>query len=474
MYRRLLALVSGPLAFGIVLVAPLPENVPPPAVVVAALTVWMALWWTFEAVPVAATALLPVLVLPATGTVPIPEVTSPYANPLIFLFLGGFMVAAAMQRWQLHRRIALTILGVVGARPARQVAGFIGATAFLSMWVSNTATTIMMLPIALSLVALEQDRLGEHGENFARALLLGVAYGASVGGIGTLIGTPPNALLAAFLADSHDFDLGFGRWMMVGVPVALVLLVMVWFWLTRVFYRLPGIELADAADHTADLIRELGPPTRAELTVGAVFVLAAAAWVTRPMLDSAIPAASITDAGIAVTATLALFVLPVDGKGTAALDWESARGIPWNVLLLFGGGLSLAGAIESSGLATAIGHGLGRFSEWPTLAVVGITVTLVLVLTTVATNTAVTAAFLPVLAALALEMDIAPLAILAPAAMAASCAFMLPVGTPPNAIVFASGAVRIRDMAKAGFGLSLLTVPLLTLLGYGLVIALLI
>lgn len=466
--RRPLAFLAGPAAMAVALLLPEPAGMSEAAWLVAALLAWMAVWWTTEAVPIPATALLPIPVLPALGVLDVRDAAAPYADPLIFLFLGGFLIAAGLQRWGLHRRTALAIVRVVGARPHMQVAGFMAATAFLSMWVSNTATTIMMLPIALSVVSLERDSLGEHGDAFAKALLLGLAFSASVGGIGTLIGTPPNALLAAFLGRTYGIALGFGEWMAVGVPVALSLLAVIWVWLTRVVYRLPRTELPHAADLTRTMLRDMGPPTRAEITVGAVFAAAALLWITRPLLPD-----GLTDPGIAVVAGLALFALPVDGKGTRALDWETAKSIPWGVLLLFGGGLSLAGAIEASGLAAATGGALAGLGHYPDLVVVAAAVTLIVFLTSVATNTAVTAAFLPVLGALAADMGIAPMALLVPAAMAASCAFILPVGTPPNAIVFASGAVSVRDMFRAGIGLNLIAIMLVTLAGYGLALALL-
>jgi sodium-dependent dicarboxylate transporter 2/3/5 len=426
----------------------------------------MATWWSTEAIPIPVTALVPILLIPALGLGDIKDATAPYANPIIFLFLGGFTLGLAMQRWNLHRRIALLTLRSVGDRPARQIAGFMLATAFLSMWVSNTATSIMMLPIALSVVAMMDSANPEGVRRYATALLLAIAYSASIGGIATLIGTPPNALLAAYLSESQGISIGFAQWMLLGLPVSAVMLGLVWWWLTRLDFGLGG--QSGSSELIRDELNALGALTRAEKLVALVFLITAAAWIFRPLMaGSWMP--WLTDTGIAIAAAVAMFLIPVDlAKREFLLDWETAMGIPWGVLLLFGGGLAMAGVISSSGLAEWIAQSLSVAGQLPVLVIIAVVVTVIIFLTEVTSNTATAAAFLPLLGALAVAQGMSPLLLAVPAAIAASCAFMMPVATPPNAIVFASGHMKISDMISAGFVLNLLAIVVVTLLSYGL------
>jgi len=426
----------------------------------------MATWWSTEAIPIPATALLPILLVPALGLGSIGQATAPYANPIIFLFLGGFTLGLAMQRWSLHRRIALLTLRAMGVKPKNQIAGFMMATAFLSMWVSNTATAVMMLPIGLSIIAMTQSDNEDGLRRFGTALLLAIAYSASVGGIATLIGTPPNALLAAYLLDTQGIEVGFAQWMLLGLPVAVVMLLLVWWWLTRVDF---GIG---CADDSGEMIRRelkaLGPLGRGEKLVGLVFVLTASAWIFRPLLSANLTP-WLSDTGIAIAAALALFLIPVNTRERKfLLDWESAEKLPWGVLLLFGGGLAMAGAISSSGLASWIAETMGAATLLPALLMVALVTLIIIFLTEVTSNTATAAAFLPLLGALAVAQDISPLLLTVPAAIAASCAFMMPVTTPPNAIVFSSGHMRIGDMLRAGFALNLMGVVVVTVASYWL------
>ncbi|MBD3737281.1 MAG: DASS family sodium-coupled anion symporter [Pseudomonas balearica] len=426
----------------------------------------MAVWWSTEAVPIPATSLLPVLLIPLLGIDSLAKATAPYANPTIFLFLGGFLLGLAMQRWNLHKRIALATLLAVGNQPSRQIAGFMIATAFISMWVSNTATSIMMLPIGLSVIGLlTEGSAREQSERFATALLLGIAYAASVGGIATLIGTPPNALLAAFLRENHDVHIGFGHWMLLGVPVTAGMLLFTWWWLTRGGFRLSG---GDSRSMLQQEMAALGPMSRQEKLVALIFTLAALAWIFQPLLAEPLP--GLNDTSIAIGAALLLFLIPANVKErTFLLDWQTANKLPWGVLLLFGGGLSLAGVIGASGLAEWIAQSLGGLDMLPLILMIGLVALVITFLTEITSNTATAAAFLPLLGALAVAQGLPPQMLAIPAAIAASCAFMMPVATPPNAIVFGTGEMRIQSMIKAGFALNLFGVFFVTLLCYGLI-----
>lgn len=463
---QLIGLVVGLIGFLACLIIPPPGGMSVEAWAAAGLMWLMATWWSTEAIPIPATALLPIVLIPALGLGSIGEATAPYANPIIFLFLGGFTLGLAMQRWNLHRRIALLTLQAMGVKPKNQIAGFMIATAFLSMWVSNTATAVMMLPIGLSIIAMTHSDNEDGLRRFGTALLLAIAYSASIGGIATLIGTPPNALLAAYLLDSHGIEVGFAQWMLLGLPVSVVMLLLVWWWLTRIDF---GIG---RADDSGEMIRReleaLGPLGRGEKLVGLVFVLTASAWIFRPLLSANL-APWLSDTGIAIAAALVLFLIPVDTRERKfLLDWESAEKLPWGVLLLFGGGLAMAGAISSSGLASWIAETMGAATLLPALLMVALVTLVIIFLTEVTSNTATAAAFLPLLGALAVAQDISPLLLTVPAAIAASCAFMMPVATPPNAIVFSSGHMRIGDMLSAGFALNLMGVVVVTVASYWL------
>ncbi|SDR97185.1 solute carrier family 13 (sodium-dependent dicarboxylate transporter), member 2/3/5 [Halopseudomonas xinjiangensis] len=462
---RLIGLFLGPLFLLATILLPAPGDMAEPAWLALGLLLLMATWWSTEAIPIPATALLPIVLIPALGLGNISAATAPYANPIIFLFMGGFVLGLAMQRWNLHRRIALMTLLAVGSQPKRQIGGFMLATAFLSMWVSNTATTIMMMPIGLSVVAMLDQSNPEAVRRFATSLLLAVAYAASIGGIATLIGTPPNALLAAYLAENQDIQIGFAQWMLLGVPVSLLMLGLTWWWLTR-----GDINLGDTDSGVAlrQHLNELGAMGKGEKLVAIVFVLTAAAWIFQPLLSAElIP--WLNDTIIAIAAAIVMFLIPVDvRKREFIMDWDTARTMPWGVLLLFGGGLALAGIISSSGLAEWIAESLSVMGMLPALLMVGLVVTVIIFLTEVTSNTATAAAFLPLLGALAVSQDVSPILFTVPAAIAASCAFMMPVATPPNAIVFGSGHMHIGDMIRAGFALNIGGIIVVTLVGYAL------
>lgn len=465
---RSFGLGAGPLAALVLLAVPAPDGLTAPAWATAAVAIWMAIWWASEALPLAATALLPLVLFPVLDVLDIKTAAAPFANPLIFLFLGGFLIALAMQRWNLHRRIALAIISQAGSHPARLIGGIMFATAFLSMWISNTATAMMMMPIAASLaIILLPDSDGparpERSSDFATVLMLATAYSASIGGLATLVGSPPNALLAAFMLQTYGIEIGFAQWMAIGLPLTFVLLPTAWFMLTRISFRLPASENVAHGQVIDDELDALGPLSVAEKRVAMIFSLVAFLWLTRPFLSAFSGIDGLSDAGIAIGGALLLFVVPAHWPDRVfLLDWEWAKRAPWDILLLFGGGLSLAQAVDKTGLAIWIGSGLSVIGLWPVLLLVAAVVALIIFLTELTSNTATTAAFLPVVGAVAVQAELAPLLLALPAAFAASCAFMLPVATPPNAIVFGSGYVGIPQMMRAGLWLNLIGVVAIT------------
>jgi len=469
--RQRIGLALGPMLFVLMLVVPAPEGLSVAGWHTAAVAVLMAVWWISEALPIPATSLVPLVLFPLLGAGTIRETAAPYANPLIFLFLGGFLIATAMQRWGLHKRIALRIIHLVGTGPHALVAGFMLASAFLSMWVSNTATAMMMLPIGLSVVQLAEQAESKNDlhRHFALALLLGIAYGCNIGGMATLIGTPPNALLAGFVEEQYGRTISFVDWLSVGLPLVVVGLPLTFLILTRVVFPLRMTALPGGRALIEAGLAQLDRISRGEGWVAVVFTLTALLWITRPLLEDLLP--GLSDAGIAMAGGLILFVIPVDLKrGVFVHSWATARQLPWGTLLLFGGGLSLASAFVRTELSTWIGHTLEVLAFLPVLVAVLIVVAVIVFLTELTSNTATTAAFLPVLAALALGIGQNPLLLAIPAVLGASCAFMLPVATPPNAIVYGSGRVPIPQMSKAGILLNLLFLVLITALAYTLLL----
>ncbi len=447
----------------------------------AMVAVWMAVWWLTEAISIHATALVPLVVLPLGGAASIRAAAAPYAHELIFLFMGGFLLALSMERWGLHRRIALRVLLVVGDRAARVVGGFMIVSAVLSMWVSNTATAIMLLPVATSVIrlaarqhqlvdAVDATQLDSPVRHFALCLLLGIAYAASIGGLGTPIGTPPNVLLLSFMKSQLGIEIGFAQWMVVALPLVAVFLPLVWWLLTQVLYPIRIERIEGGERLVADALAELGPMSRGERIVFAVFILAAVAWVTRPWLvdldlGGHRPFAGLTDAGIAMTAALLLFVAPAESRPRRfVLDWDTALRLPWGILVLFGGGLSLAAAIQANGVGELLASRVGTLEGVPPVMVVLVVTSGVVFLTELTSNTATTATLVPLLAAIAPGIGLEPIQLIVPAALGASCAFMLPVATPPNAIVFGSGLIRVGDMTRAGLWLNFLGIALITLL----------
>ncbi|USN98171.1 MAG: DASS family sodium-coupled anion symporter [Phycisphaeraceae bacterium] len=456
-----------------------------PGRVTAGVGVLMAIYWITEAIPLSVTALFPVTLLPLFGAASVGEAAAPYARDLIFLFFGGFMLGLGIERWGLHRRIALLIVRLIGTSPIRIVGGFMLATAALSAWVSNTATAVLMLPIATSVITLITEHAAKHaessktdgvpplGRNFAVALLLGVAYAASIGGIATLIGTPPNLILAGIAEETLGVEISMTRWMLVATPMVVVFLPIAWLVLTRFVFPIRVKTIPGARRLIDEQVRSLGPMSRGEKLVAIVFACTAAAWIFRPQLVGLgntlgiTPLAGLRDSSVALIAAVAMFVIPVDiRKREFVMDWDTVtRRTPWGVLLLFGGGLSLASAITSTGLDAYIGGHMHALAGLPTWLLVAVLVTAVNFLTELTSNTALTTAILPILVATAPALGVEPLALLVPATMAASFAFMLPVATPPNAIVFGSGKIAGGDMIRAGLALNLIGVVLATIVG---------
>lgn len=435
---------------------------------------WMATWWLTEAVALEATALLPIALFPLLGAGSIDEATRPYASPLVYLFLGGFLIAFGMQRWGLDRRIALRTLRAVGTRPARLIGGFMLVTAFLSSCISNTATTAMMLPVALGIIALiEGDGPApRERSNVPTCLLLCLAYGASIGGVATIIGSPPNGFLVQYLEDEHGRTISFVKWLSIGLPVTLVLLPLTWWLMTRVIYPVPDEEIEGGEALIARELATLGRMNRGEWITLCVFGAVIAAWVVRPLLQEAVP--GLSDGGIAICGGVALFAIPVSLRNRVfALDWATAKGLPFGILILFGGGLSLAAAVGRNGVAEFLGAQAGHLDGLPTIPlVVAITAGMVF-LTELTSNLATTATLVPVLAALAPSLGVDPLVLAIPVTLAASCAFMLPIATPPNAIVFGSGRITIPEMTRAGIRLNFVAIGVICALAFGLVLPLL-
>lgn len=466
-------LVAGSVVFIVMLLLPAPDGLGIEAWRTAAVALLMAVWWMTEALPIQATALLPIALFPMLGVLNAREAAEPYADGNIFLFMGGFFIAVTMQKWGLHKRIALGIISIVGTSPNRLILGFMLATAFLSMWISNTATVAMMLPIGLAVGQMFRPLDQDGPYEFGIALMLGLAYAASIGGVSTLIGTPPNTALAAQASQLLDIQIGFLQWMLVGVPFTVIMLPVTWLLLTRVLHP-AGRVAGDAGALIRRERSELGGISRGEKLTALVFGATALAWVLRqektfgdvtiPGIETWLP--FVHDSTIAIIAAVVLFMLPVNWrKGEFVLDWSTARTIPWGMLVLFGGGLSLATAMQDSGLAAWIGGAAGSLGMLPTIVLIAAVVTLIVFLTELTSNIATTNMVLPVLAGAATGLGIPPLMLMATAALAASMAFMLPVATPPNAIVFGSGYLTVPQMSRAGFLLNLIAIVAITAFG---------
>ena len=466
-------LFVGLILFFIVLLCPTPESMRPEAMHVLAVALLMAIWWITQAIPIPATALLPILLFPILGVMGGADVTKPYANHLIYLFLGGFLIAVTIEKWNLHRRIALHTIKLIGVTPDRIILGFMLASAGLSMWISNTAATMMMITIGLAVLKQVVDEIEadpslnintrpEHF-NFGIALMLGIAYAASIGGISTLIGTPPNAIMVGIIETHFEQSISFLDWMLFALPLSIVMLILTWYYLTR--FAFPG-ELEHLPGGRETIQREivaLGKMTHQEKSVLSVFCLVAFLWITRGFIELE-QFKFITDSTIAMGGAFLLFIIPSDFKsGEFLLDWKTASKIPWDILILFGGGFALAQGFTDSGLTYAIAKQLEILQGSHLILIVIAVISVVIILTEITSNTATASMFLPIVAALAVAMYVHPYALMISVALAASFAFMLPVATPPNAIAFSSHYFRIDQMAKTGIWLNLFGIILITL-----------
>jgi len=466
-------LFLGPGLFVTMLLAGAPVELSTAAWTTAAIGIFMAVWWATEAVPIAVTALLPIVMFPMFDIASIQDTVPPYANKVIFLFLGGFIVAFAMQRWNLHRRIALTVLQYAGGNGRSLVGGFMLASALISMWVMNTSTTMMLLPIAVSIITVIHktvSSLDDKGkQDFQFSLLLGVAYGATIGGIATLVGTAPNAMFAAFMLDNYGTSIDFANWMLVGLPLSAMMLPLAWLTLTRWVFKVDFVTSAESLSALKNMKQEMGNISVPEVRVAIVFVLMASTWILRPVLVKIPALAALDDSLIAIAGAILLFLLPSGEKSDPLLlRWKYAEQLPWGVLLLFGGGLTLAGAVSRTGLAEWIGSSLHEVGTLPLVVIVLVAATLIIFLTELTSNIATTATFLPVVGAIAIEAGYDPIILAVPVTLAASCAFMLPVATPPNAIVFGSGMLTIPRMARAGLALNIIGIVLVSTVAYKL------
>lgn len=489
--RRLIYLIAGPVGALLVYLL-LPDqfvsgtgdmaHLDHPAKATLAMLVWMAIWWLTEAVDIRVTALLPIALFPVFGVASIRDATAPYASHIIFLLLGGFLIATAIQRWGLDKRIALGILSRVGNSPARIVGGFMLATAFLSAFISNTATTAMMLPIGLSVISLVLFN-GDSGEEvhrehaFATCIMLSIAYAASIGGISTVIGTIPNSFAVSFIRDAIDApyqqDISFFEWSKIGVPIVLVLLPLSWWLLTKVVYKVDTIRLSGSAAALREKERALGAMDYEEKAVLGVFAFTVLLWLGRTSLQQVelswsgqvfVPLAGLTDSGIAIFAAVLLFILPArNHSGQFILQWVDLKNLPWGILLLLGGGLSLAAAVKANGITEFIGAQALGLSFLPVFLILLVVISAVVFLTELTSNTATTATLVPILAAIAPALGIHPYTLVIPASIAASCAFMLPIATPPNAIVFGSGHISSQQMRRTGIWLNLICLTVITL-----------
>jgi len=466
-------ILFGLFLFCIMLYLPAPEGMEDKAWSVAAVTVLLAYWWSSEALPVPITSLLPIICFPMLGVSSIGAATAPYAAPTIFLLMGGFIMATGIAKWNLHRRIALMVLVKVGNNPTALIGGFMAVTAMISMWISNTASTLMMLPIALSLASEIVKDKNEKTTGFIICLVLGVAYGANIGGFGTPIGTPPNLLVIAFMKENFGIDISFLSWMLIGVPTVLIMLPIALFVLTKWAYPYDLSENSLASEHLQLELDEMGPMSIPEKRMSMLFAFIASCWIFRTPIQSNLELLPwLSDTLIAIAGAVLMFIVPSGSKSeksTALLDWKTAEKLPWGVLLLFGGGLSLAAAVSSSGLAVWIGTELAAIGVFDLVFIIFILVTIVVFLTELTSNTATAATLIPIMGALAVTTGIDPMILFVPLAISASCAFMLPVATGPNAVVFSSGEVTIPQMANAGFRLNLFAIFAVTGSSYLLV-----
>lgn len=456
-----IGLLIGPLLFLILYNLPI-TLINPEADKVLAVAAWMVIWWITEAVSISVTALIPLTFFPLTGIMDIKSVAASYGSPIVFLFFGGFVMALALEKVGLHKRIALNIVKLTGTSPNKVILGFMMATAFLSMWISNTATTVVMLPIVASvinLLAKDTDGFTTNDKNFALSIMLGIAYAANVGGIATIIGTPPNTVIVGFMENEYGVSISFLKWMMMGLPFSILMIGVVYIVLVKIVYPNNLDQMSDSRNIIDEELAKLGKLKKTELQVLIIFLVTILLWISRGSINEWIPDLKLTDTGISMLAAFALFSIPFRFSiGDFILEWNDTVKLPWGILILFGGGLALASGLSDAKVIEYIGDLVASNKAFSVLAIGAMLITIMVFMTELMSNVALVAIFAPVVAGIALGLDMEILHLLIPVAMASSCAFMLPMATPPNAIVFASGYIKVQDMARAGFVLNLISI----------------
>jgi len=467
--KNILGLILGPLLFLAIMIFVDAEGLSFEAKCILASTAWMAVWWVTECVPISVTALLPIVLFPLTGGMDLATTTAAYGHKLVFLFVGGFLIALAIEKWHLHKRLALNIIRVTGSNKSRVILGFMLATAFLSMWISNTATSIMILPVGLAIISQLKDdpkTLENENEVFGKSLMIAIAYSASIGGMATLIGTPPNMVLAGVVEESYGIKLNMFDWMKFGVPLSSFLLIICWLYLTKIAFKFKNEEFSAGKEEILRQINKLGRFSNEEIKVLIVFTLTALGWIFRGSIETIFP--MIDDTIIAIFFAVTLFIIPTKNHktNTTLLVWNDTVKLPWGILILFGVGMAIASAFGKSGLALWIADLLQNLNDVSLFLIILIIVTSINLLTEVTSNMATTAMLLPVLVTIALAIEVHPYFLLVSATLAASCAFMLPISTPPNAVVFGSGFLKIEDMFKKGIWMNLISIITITLVVY--------
>ena len=460
----------GLIAFISMMILPAPSGLNETGWSVAAIVILMAIWWATEAIPVPVTALLPLALFPLVGVASFKEAALPYANPNIYLFLGGFMLALAIERSGLHKRMALHMIIAAGSSGSKLIGGFMTVAALISMFVMNTSTTLMLLPIGLAVCSVVANTIPGLSEKekkfFDTSLMLGIAYAATIGGMSTLVGTAPNIVFSAFMQETYGIEISMIQWMTLGVPLAIVMLYSAWIILTKYVFPTSFITSDETKMYLRNMLTDQGPLSKDEKKISIIFGLTALAWIFRTLLDNYEMFSGLTDAGIAIISAILLFMIPSSSNKGELLDWSQSDKLPWGLLILFGGGLSIAAQINSSGLGIWIGEGLSVLSTVPPIFLILAVATLIIFLTEVTSNVATTSTFLPVFGAVAIGIGVLPVSLTVPVCLAASCAFMLPVATPPNAIVYGSGKFTIATMMKAGFALNIIGIFVVTIFAY--------
>ncbi len=463
LYKQL-GFVLGPVLFIVIYFSPL-TIVSPEAQKVIAIAAWMISWWITECFSISITALLPLVLFPMTASMDLKPVAANYASPIVFLFFGGFVIALALEKVMLHKRIALSIIKITGTSANGVIMGFMIATALMSMWISNTASTVVMLPIAMSVIKLlmnDEDGFTKRDKNFSLSIMLGIAFSANIGGMATIIGTPPNSVLVGFLQNEYNIEIGFLQWMAIGLPLSVIILAITYLVLVKWVYPNDLGQMESSEELIKKEYENLGPLSKREKIVLLIFLLTALAWILRSSLNNIFPALNLNDTIISMIGALAMFVIPLNLKqGKFILDWPDTKNLPWGILILFGGGLALANGFSDAGIIDRIGYIISQQEGASIFLITFLLVLVIVFMTELMSNVALVSVFIPVVAGIALGLDANILQLTIPVTLAASCAFMLPMATPPNAIVFASGHIELHQMAKIGIILNIIAIVIL-------------